>query len=108
MLRFLFRLSGGLALAGAFSQIVVDAARWIAGGDLSLTPLADLIMAAAPGRIEALGAKLDVSAPWALAPMQAGLSAPAFAALALLAGALLFLARPAHDPAHALLADRRA
>ena len=56
MLRFLFRVGGGLALAGAFSQIVVDGARWIAGGSLSLTPLVDLLTAVAPGRIEALGA----------------------------------------------------
>ena len=106
MLRFLVRIGGGLALAGAFSQIVVDGARWIAGGSLSLTPLVDLLTAAAPGRIEALGAKLDVAAPWAAGIMQLGLATPAFAALALLAAILLAVARPSRDPHAALHAHR--
>lgn len=98
MLRFLFRMGGVLALAAAFSQIVVDGARWIAGGRLSLTPLADVAAAAAPGRIEALAARLDASAPWARLLLRVGLETPAFLALAALAAALLIIARPAQEP----------
>lgn len=91
-------MGGVLALAGAFSQIVVDGARWIAGGRLSLTPLSDVLAAAAPGRLEALGARLDAAAPWARAILGLGLEAPAFLALAGLAALLLIVARPAEEP----------
>lgn len=95
-----------MALAGAFAQIVVDGARWIAGGKLSLTPLADVVAAAAPGRIEAMGARLSAAAPWALETLRMGLAAPAFAALALVAAALLLAARPTPTPADALALRR--
>ena len=106
MLRFLFRVGGGLALAGAFFPMVVERARWIAGGSLSLAPLVDLLTAAAPGRVEALGARLDASAPWAAEAMRLGLAVPAFAALALVAAVLLAVARPARDRQAALHAHR--
>lgn len=99
MLRFLLRVGGGVALAGAFAQVVIDGARWIAGGRVALTPLADLLTAAAPGRVEALGAWLDAAAPWASGLTRTALATPAFAALAALAALLLWIARPPRDVA---------
>ena len=94
MLRFLFRLGGLIALAGAFAQTTIDGARWIAGGRVVLTPLADLVAIVAPGRLEALDARLGEASPAALALARGLLALPASLVLALAAAALLLVARP--------------
>ncbi|QLP96747.1 MAG: hypothetical protein HZY79_04170 [Rhodoblastus sp.] len=85
---------------------MIDGARWLAGGRLSLTPLADLLTMAAPGRVEALGARLDAAAPWTAQLSRLVLATPAFAALAALAALLLVLAQPPRDALDALGASR--
>lgn len=94
MLKFLFRLGGLIALAGAFALTAVDGARWIAGGRVALTPLADLVAFVAPGRLEALDARLGAAAPAALSLTRAALALPASLVFALAAFVLLLIARP--------------
>lgn len=108
MLRFLLRLAAGLALAGSFAQVVVDGARWIAGGRLALTPLEDLLTTAAPGRVEALAGALEAASPWASRVLGAVLATPAFVDLAALAVLLLLAANPAREDLDEPRAGRRA
>jgi hypothetical protein len=90
MLKFLSRVAGFGLLVAAFAQVVVDGARSIAGGSLSLTPLGALVETLAPGRWESWGARFGETAPglWRLLS-----GAPAVLALALAAIAALLSAR---------------
>ena len=49
MLRFLLRALALLALAAGFAAIIIDGTRSIAGAELSLTPVSDLIKPRLPG-----------------------------------------------------------
>ena len=55
MLRFLLRALALLALAAGFAAIIIDGTRSIAGAELSLTPVSDLIKPRLPGLEIAIG-----------------------------------------------------
>jgi hypothetical protein len=48
MIRFLLRLLAMLILAAGFAALIVDGTRSIAGSELNLTPLSDLLRARLP------------------------------------------------------------
>lgn len=48
MIRLTLRLFGLVLLAGAFTALVIDGTRTIAGGSLSITPLGDALVWLAP------------------------------------------------------------
>ncbi len=57
MLRILARLTGLLVLAAGFAALVVDGTRSIAGSELSLTPIADILRPKLP-ELQALALKV--------------------------------------------------
>ena len=63
MLRFLIRVAGFLALAGAFVLAVEDGARSLANGALSWTPLGASLAWLAPQKFKALSAMASGLSP---------------------------------------------
>ncbi|MGP0059036.1 MAG: hypothetical protein ACLPID_07110 [Beijerinckiaceae bacterium] len=48
MIRLAFRLLGLILLAGAFTALIIDGTRTIAGGGLSMTPFGETLLWVAP------------------------------------------------------------
>jgi hypothetical protein len=98
MIRLALRLAGLLLLAGGFAELVVDGARSLAAGAVSLAPMSALVEAALPGRLAVWGRTIAGVSAVLWDPVLTGvLAAPAFAVLALAGCALLLLARPRRD-----------
>ena len=98
MIRLALRLAGLLLLAGGFAQLVVDGARSLAAGAVSLAPMSALVEAAAPGRLAVWGPKVGGVSAFLWDPVLTGvLAAPGFVVLALAGCALLLLARQRRD-----------
>jgi len=95
MLRFLLRTIGLVALAGAFAAAVMDGARSIANGALSLTPLGLTIGRLAPSKLAALPGLAARVSPKLWDPVLIHLLwVPTSVALAAVGFALAMLAAP--------------
>lgn len=91
MIRFLFRFSGLLILAGGFVAMVIDGTRTIAGNQLRITPLKDHWVEWHATSLQMLQTTLERYVPWLWDPLMVNiLSAPTFAVLGI-AGAFFML-----------------
>jgi hypothetical protein len=95
-MRFLARLIGLLALAGAFAAAVIDAARWIAAGDWSPTSTGAALYQLSPKAVTGLqGFVENRIGPWAWNDVLVrALLAPAFVDLTVLGFLFFLLSRP--------------
>src|SRR5579871_4263505 len=95
-MRFLIRLLGLLAFAGAFTAAVLDGARWVAVGAFEPTSTGAALYRVAPGLFQRLQSTVEGRiGVWAWDDVLVkALLTPAFVALALLAGVLFLLSRP--------------
>lgn len=95
MIRFLFRLLGFLVLAAGFVWIVVDGARSIASGALTLTPTEQSWAAASPGTLAKTREVVAETGVPALGDpvLSSILASPTFAPLMILGVVLMLLGR---------------
>lgn len=95
-MRFLARLIGLLALAGAFAAAVLDGARWIANGTWAPTSTGDALDWLSPKGLAAAERLIDSRiGAWAWNDvLSRALIAPAFAALVLVSAVFFLISRP--------------
>jgi hypothetical protein len=100
MVRFLLRLASLLLLAAAFAAVVIDGARSIAAGAVSLTSFGEAATLVFPSKFPVLQAALQSRLPpWAWNPAAVDLlRLPAWLVLAVLGLILLRLARRPRTP----------
>ncbi len=95
-MRFLARIIGLLALAGAFAAAVLDGARWIANGAWAPTSTGAALDWLSPKALTAAERFVESRlGPWAWNEVLVkALVTPAFAALTLLSALLFLVSRP--------------
>ena len=98
MMRFLVRLTGLFALAGAVIALVVDGAKSVAASALVLTSLGEAWIAASPGSLAALETNLATHLGQVAADALVGaiMALPVSLFFGALGALLVLAARPAH------------
>ena len=98
-MRWLFRLIGLLALAGAFASAVIDGARTLADQRLEMTPLGEILGYVLRDKFAALPALVVRIHPKLWDPVLLSvLYVPTFLALAILGAVLLVFTRGRSEP----------
>ena len=94
-LRFLLRVLGLLALAGAFAALIVDGTRSVAAGQFVLMSLGRLITVVSPDGFVKLRTAIETHAPMLWDPVMVTiLLLPTWCVLGVLGLVLMGLARP--------------